>query len=1369
MSKPIRPPQMDHFCRYLNESKFSSILSAWKTSLESISPSETIPISAQLELEKRRERAIKNGNEKAKLSFDSGILGNESIISLIQALAKEPCISYLDLKDNEIKSGTILVILRLLQGQIRLAENLPRKKRLKLNFLSELFINRSNIEEHQSQLIDELLSKLRIENAKNYIYEIFSELNLDDEHPINLNTLEKVWNNIFDNFDEEDLEVALIEMGFVKKDDLELTYNEFESTMLRAFVNEGASLNIPPVFENEKKLLAIAIPSPRSIHSSPQSQMSTSFDSVPLRAITVSPKSSISPDNNFETNVDYVPVPPPSSTLPNPTTLATKPKPADAGNRGESRSMESPHRGNWRFRVNFAGLTDEQYDLVKSGEIEEKPQSNYITLSTNYSETDEVYIDWANQWRKSIDFSSLIDFSYSFSNIVLLVLRNNKLSSITDLQLMNHFPNLTELDLSYNNFSGAINDNDFPRRLKSLDLSYNKLSNIAGILCCSNLTSLKISNNLIKTFYGLPPKIVKLDMSYNKISSASTIRTLSICPNISYISLIGNPVTLSPSCNIRLLLRSLFRLLKEVDGIIVIPEKSTLDRQKAMAYEVKPKSSNISKKLQNELDARRSREYIIRKKNIENAKTSASQHFDNLSSSYHKKKLNPDEISKLTSRLSQPKSQTKKYDLNFTFRPEINKGKRNSFSITTSLSAPVTQRASSIEKKSYTSNATLSTKQKKESIFSFDERQINRRISFDSSEVYNDTYSYEAIDIQVNSYPERLYKTLGMILSLFNTIKDFTMKETISGYEFDEYSEAIFSIKSSLSFSSNIREEDQFSLDIISLKNNIDRSILLFDQILTILKLTLESKGNVGNAVTLLLESKLGQEVQSNLIKPNQSIEITTDLPPAPENLTPITEDKPIRKNIGVLNTPPYNPIFNAMNSTSSTVSSQLLKDFTYTVREPQAGSNAELDFLDRSLVTDNTILTPCVERNIIDDKDNVSKPLTQNSDEALNNLKSRISQKFSYPSFKKFIDPLDKNSVNATIVMQSNDIQVENEISQVESNTSTSSRVDSTYSIQSNANGPQEIFFQENIDNNEPSTVLFRQDSSNSIKSNYSTASSVHSINGLIQDLSESVNDNNIEETKPILLYQEKAKIQYKNSENDKVEKFNFILDDFSYSPEKTILSKFSVPTQDEIELSIEKSNQLNKEDTQNSLITNIEPVSTVASPSKESVISSPVSDFDDLFNFEEKIEIKKEDDKKLLNESAKLSVRELLLSKMNSINSRSNIHSSSSANPKSNISSPVSSYKSTPVSSYHPSPISSANSSPVSHRSALSNSSLSHQFNTLNDLNDKIFTDANQYIELNHLEDTNISNISNGSDELQINLNNNSELSAYDDVNEN
>ncbi len=86
------------------------------------------------------------------------------------------------------------------------------------------------------------------------------------------------------------------------------------------------------------------------------------------------------------------------------------------------------------------------------------------------------------------------------------------------------------------------------RNLITLDLSYNRLSDIHALALCSNLESLDLSHNQLRRVTCLETlvSLEVLDLSHNAIDNFLTIRAIALTPRLAHLSMKGNPVCDSP-------------------------------------------------------------------------------------------------------------------------------------------------------------------------------------------------------------------------------------------------------------------------------------------------------------------------------------------------------------------------------------------------------------------------------------------------------------------------------------------------------------------------------------------------------------------------------------------------------------------------------------------------------------------------------------------------------------------------------------------------------------------------------------------------------------------------------------------------------
>jgi hypothetical protein len=296
---------------------------------------------------------------------------------------------------------------------------------------------------------------------------------------------------------------------------------------------------------------------------------------------------------------------------------------------------------------------------------------------------EDTVLELSNKNLALVRFSEFLSTN-RYRALRVLILRNNRISNLSALQLFQYFPNVTDLDLAHNDLRSRILDIDLPRRIQRLDLSHNNLTDISGLMACVELKELNISHNNVKALYGLPTKLTRLDISNNRIHTVSSLRSLSICVGLTSISVQGNPV-IQQLPNVKVFLRSVMPNLQEIDGVRVgsgvVVEKRKLSSEtltsptnnKTIPAPVSPKPSVEEQKIQDSVRATQ----LLAKQKLIAASKSVIDEF--ISESQKSKKLKPDEVDSLTKRLYAPRgspNDPRKY-VNRTFQPS-KKARRHS-------------------------------------------------------------------------------------------------------------------------------------------------------------------------------------------------------------------------------------------------------------------------------------------------------------------------------------------------------------------------------------------------------------------------------------------------------------------------------------------------------------------------------------------------------------------------------------------------------------------------------------------------------------------------------------------------------------------
>ena len=146
-----------------------------------------------------------------------------------------------------------------------------------------------------------------------------------------------------------------------------------------------------------------------------------------------------------------------------------------------------------------------------------------------------TYVDLSNQ-----NLTDLTGIEY-LSGATYIDLSGNKLISLAGLK---YNYRLTYLDISDNNFTtldSILDHSDAYANLQELDVSGNKLTDMSGAVVCSNLTTLDLSDNQLSTMSSsmvLMKKLKSLDVSNNKLSSIPGLPS-----SLTSLSLSGNRMT----------------------------------------------------------------------------------------------------------------------------------------------------------------------------------------------------------------------------------------------------------------------------------------------------------------------------------------------------------------------------------------------------------------------------------------------------------------------------------------------------------------------------------------------------------------------------------------------------------------------------------------------------------------------------------------------------------------------------------------------------------------------------------------------------------------------------------------------------------
>ena len=226
--------------------------------------------------------------------------------------------------------------------------------------------------------------------------------------------------------------------------------------------------------------------------------------------------------------------------------------------------------------------------------------------------------------------------------ICVLILRSNQLSDLPSMRLK-EMVCITDLDLAYNGFTGAVPHSAFPRNLERLDLEGNGFDDFSGLVTCSALRSINISHNRIKNIAALPSKVVDLDISHNQLSSPLHLRLLSLTPSIKTLRICGNPIV-EASAFCRVIVCSVLPNILQLDDVYipgcgVRRKHGAADRESSIQSRAEPQHRaelsqslrNTSKAMQEERDIKRHEAHAKKMKAAGRAQDSAQKNIRVLS------------------------------------------------------------------------------------------------------------------------------------------------------------------------------------------------------------------------------------------------------------------------------------------------------------------------------------------------------------------------------------------------------------------------------------------------------------------------------------------------------------------------------------------------------------------------------------------------------------------------------------------------------------------------------------------------------------------------------------------------------------------
>lgn len=277
---------------------------------------------------------------------------------------------------------------------------------------------------------------------------------------------------------------------------------------------------------------------------------------------------------------------------------------------------------------------------AKEGDSEKKKEKD---KEKDERERNDFLLDLTDRHLTTFDASLHHLYPRSKLNLVcVLILRNNQLSDLPSMRLK-EMVCVTDLDLAYNGFTGAVPHSAFPRNIERLDLEGNGFDDFSGLVTCSALRSINISHNRIKDIAALPSKVVDLDISHNQLSSPLHLRLLSLTPSIKTLRICGNPIV-EASAFCRVIVCSVLPNILQLDDVYipgcgVRRKHSAADRESSIQSRAEPQHRaelsqslrNTSKALQEERDIKRHEAHAKKMKAAGRAQDSAQKHIRVLS------------------------------------------------------------------------------------------------------------------------------------------------------------------------------------------------------------------------------------------------------------------------------------------------------------------------------------------------------------------------------------------------------------------------------------------------------------------------------------------------------------------------------------------------------------------------------------------------------------------------------------------------------------------------------------------------------------------------------------------------------------------
>ena len=212
--------------------------------------------------------------------------------------------------------------------------------------------------------------------------------------------------------------------------------------------------------------------------------------------------------------------------------------------------------------------TSKGFEKEKKEEKKKKKEKKEKEVKEEMEGRNDFLLDLTD--RHLTTFNASLHHLYPRSKLSLLcvlILRNNQLTDLASMRLK-EMVCVTDLDLAFNRFKGAIPHSVLPRNLERLDLEGNGFHDFSGLVTCNALKCVNISHNQINDISALPPKVTNLDISHNQLSSPLHLRLLSLTPSIITLRIAGNPIAeVSAFC--RVIVCSVLPNIQQLDDVFI--------------------------------------------------------------------------------------------------------------------------------------------------------------------------------------------------------------------------------------------------------------------------------------------------------------------------------------------------------------------------------------------------------------------------------------------------------------------------------------------------------------------------------------------------------------------------------------------------------------------------------------------------------------------------------------------------------------------------------------------------------------------------------------------------------------------------------